>query len=80
LIIPGGGLNSTISGLKRGDPFEPIEEFMALLTCGVRLTTESGHCLLVMSSRPNSQSKHGPPPPPLANPCRGRRSTGISAT
>jgi pimeloyl-ACP methyl ester carboxylesterase len=27
LLIPGGGLNSTISGLKRGDPFNAIEEF-----------------------------------------------------
>ena len=27
LLIAGGGLNSTIAGLKRGDPFNPIEEF-----------------------------------------------------
>jgi hypothetical protein len=27
LLIPGGGLNSTIAGLKRGDPFNAIEEF-----------------------------------------------------
>ena len=27
LLIAGGGLNSTISGLKRGDPFDPIAEF-----------------------------------------------------
>jgi pimeloyl-ACP methyl ester carboxylesterase len=27
LLIPGGGLNSTIAGLKRGDPFHAIEEF-----------------------------------------------------
>ena len=27
MLIAGGGLNSTISGLKRGDPFHPIEEF-----------------------------------------------------
>jgi pimeloyl-ACP methyl ester carboxylesterase len=27
LLIAGGGLNSTIAGLKRGDPFEAIEEF-----------------------------------------------------
>jgi len=33
LIIPGGGLNSTISGLKRGDPFQPIEEFKAEYRC-----------------------------------------------
>jgi pimeloyl-ACP methyl ester carboxylesterase len=33
LIIPGGGLNSTISGLKRGDPFNPIEEFKAEYRC-----------------------------------------------
>src|SRR6202049_3621798 len=33
LIIPGGGLNSTISGLKRGDPFDPIGEFKAEYRC-----------------------------------------------
>jgi pimeloyl-ACP methyl ester carboxylesterase len=33
LIIAGGGLNSTISGLKRGDPFDPIEEFKAEYRC-----------------------------------------------
>ena len=27
LLIPGGGLNSTIAGLKRGEPFPAIEEF-----------------------------------------------------
>src|SRR5262249_2805202 len=27
LLIAGGGLNSTIAGLKRGDPFNAIEEF-----------------------------------------------------
>jgi len=27
LLIAGGGLNSTIAGLKRGDPFNPIDEF-----------------------------------------------------
>jgi pimeloyl-ACP methyl ester carboxylesterase len=27
MIIAGGGLNSTIAGLKRGDPFNPIDEF-----------------------------------------------------
>ena len=27
LLIAGGGLNSTISDLHRGDPFNPIEEF-----------------------------------------------------
>jgi pimeloyl-ACP methyl ester carboxylesterase len=29
LLIAGGGLNSSIAGLKRGDPFNPIEEFKA---------------------------------------------------
>jgi len=33
LIIPGGGLNSTIAGLKRGDPFNPIEEFKGEYRC-----------------------------------------------
>src|SRR6202048_2590311 len=27
LLLAGGGFNSTISGLKRGDPFNAIEEF-----------------------------------------------------
>ena len=27
LLVPGGGLNSTIAGLKRGRPFNAIEEF-----------------------------------------------------
>jgi pimeloyl-ACP methyl ester carboxylesterase len=27
MLIAGGGLNSTIGGLKRGDPFNPIDEF-----------------------------------------------------
>ncbi|HEY6347034.1 MAG TPA: alpha/beta hydrolase [Bryobacteraceae bacterium] len=33
LLIAGGGLNSTIAGLKRGDPFNPIEEFKAEYLC-----------------------------------------------
>jgi pimeloyl-ACP methyl ester carboxylesterase len=33
LLIPGGGLNSTIAGLLRGDPFNPIEEFKAEYRC-----------------------------------------------
>ncbi len=33
LIIPGGGLNSTLSGLRRGDPFDPIEEYKAEYRC-----------------------------------------------
>jgi pimeloyl-ACP methyl ester carboxylesterase len=33
LIIPGGGLNSTLAGLSRGDPFNPIEEFKAEYRC-----------------------------------------------
>jgi pimeloyl-ACP methyl ester carboxylesterase len=33
LLIAGGGLNSTISGLKRGDPFNPIEEFKGEYRC-----------------------------------------------
>jgi pimeloyl-ACP methyl ester carboxylesterase len=33
LIIPGGGLNSTISVLRRGDPFNPIEEFKSEYRC-----------------------------------------------
>jgi len=33
LLIAGGGLNSTIAGLKRGDPFNPIEEFKGEHRC-----------------------------------------------
>src|SRR3981081_324272 len=33
LLIAGGGLNSTISGLTRGDPFDPIEEFKGEYRC-----------------------------------------------
>ena len=33
LLIAGGGLNSTIAGLKRGDPFNPIEEFKGEFRC-----------------------------------------------
>jgi pimeloyl-ACP methyl ester carboxylesterase len=33
LLIAGGGLNSTIAGLKRGDPFNPIEEFRGEYRC-----------------------------------------------
>src|SRR5256885_2800703 len=33
LLIAGGGLNSTIAGLTRGDPFNPIEEFKGEYRC-----------------------------------------------
>ncbi len=33
LVIPGGGLNSTIAGLKSGHPFNPIEEFQGEYRC-----------------------------------------------
>src|SRR5919106_281352 len=33
LLIPGGGLNSTIAGLHRGDPFNPIQEFKGEYRC-----------------------------------------------
>jgi pimeloyl-ACP methyl ester carboxylesterase len=33
LLIAGGGLNSTIAGLSRGSPFNPIEEFKAEYRC-----------------------------------------------
>src|SRR5262247_292587 len=33
LLIAGGGLNSTISGLRRGDPFNPFEEFKGEYRC-----------------------------------------------
>ncbi len=33
LLIPGGGLNSTISGLVRGGPFNAIEEFKGEYRC-----------------------------------------------
>jgi len=33
LLIAGGGLNSTIAGLKRGDPFDAIGEFKSEYRC-----------------------------------------------
>jgi acyl CoA:acetate/3-ketoacid CoA transferase alpha subunit len=33
LLVPGGGLNSTIAGLKRGVPFNAIEEFKGEYRC-----------------------------------------------
>ena len=33
MLIAGGGLNSTIAGLKRGDPFNPIDEFKGEFRC-----------------------------------------------
>src|SRR5215216_3042689 len=33
LVIAGGGLNSTISGLSRNSPFNPMEEFKAEYRC-----------------------------------------------
>ena len=33
LLIAGGGLNSTIAGLHRGDPFNPFEEFKGEYRC-----------------------------------------------
>src|SRR5215831_19435885 len=35
MLIPGGGLNSTIAGMIRGSPFNPIEEFKAEYRCVV---------------------------------------------
>jgi len=33
MIIPGGGLNSTMAGLLRGDPFNPVDEFKNEFRC-----------------------------------------------
>jgi pimeloyl-ACP methyl ester carboxylesterase len=33
LVIPGGGLNSTIAGLSRSSPFNPMEEFKGEYRC-----------------------------------------------
>jgi len=33
LVIAGGGLNSTISGLSKNSPFNPMEEFKAEYHC-----------------------------------------------
>jgi pimeloyl-ACP methyl ester carboxylesterase len=33
LLVPGGGLNSTIAGLKHGSPFSAIEEFKGEYRC-----------------------------------------------
>ena len=37
LLVPGGGLNSTIAGLKRGGPFNAIEEFKGEYRCTERI-------------------------------------------
>jgi len=45
LLIPGGGLNSTIANMKRGNPFNPIEEFAGdyrFITADLR-TANSGY-------------------------------------
>src|ERR1041385_7104973 len=33
MLLPGGGLNSTIAGLKSGNPFPAIEEFKGEYRC-----------------------------------------------
>src|ERR1700731_3463605 len=33
MLLPGGGLNSTIAGLKSGNPFPAIEEFKVEYRC-----------------------------------------------
>ena len=33
LVIPGGGLNSTIAGLNSSSPFNPMEEFKGEYRC-----------------------------------------------
>ena len=36
MLLPGGGLNSTIAGLKSGNPFPAIEEFKREYRCIAR--------------------------------------------
>lgn len=33
MLLPGGGLNSTVEGLKRGNPFDAIGEFQGEYRC-----------------------------------------------
>ena len=33
MLLPGGGLNSTVAGLKRGNPFDAIGEFKGDYRC-----------------------------------------------
>src|SRR5436309_11136855 len=49
LLIAGGGLNSTIAGLHRGDPFNAIEEFKGEYRC-------------IASDLPNANAGHSSAP------------------
>ena len=61
LVIPGGGLNSTIAGLKgSSSPFNPMEEFKES-TAASRRT-----CATPMAANPPARSRstgHGTPTP-----------------
>ena len=70
LIIPGGGLNSTITGLIRSHPFNAIDEFKSefrCITCDLR-TAYAGESTRAARSRPavgrvhrRSHRHHGSP-------------------
>src|SRR2546422_7466519 len=49
LLIAGGGMNSTISGLTRGGPFNPIEEFNGGYRC---IASDPTNCNDSQDSRP----------------------------
>ena len=51
LLIAGGGLNSTIAFLHRGDPFNPIEEFKGEYRCIART------CATPMAASPPARSR-----------------------
>src|SRR2546430_15925922 len=55
LLIAGGGLNSTISGLTSGGPFNPIEEFKGEYRC---IASDLRNANGGQSSRP---LENGPP-------------------
>jgi acyl CoA:acetate/3-ketoacid CoA transferase alpha subunit len=60
LLVPGGGLNSTIDGLKRGVPFNAIEEFTG------SIAVSSPTCATPMAVSPpgrSSSTGHGMPTP-----------------
>ena len=61
LVIPGGGLNATIAGLKGSiSPFNPMEEFKAEYRCiAADLRNADGG----QSSGPLRSTGHGTPSP-----------------
>ena len=54
LLIAGGGLNSTIDGLKNGSPFNPIDEFKGEYRCIAASMATAYGCAGISSGRINT--------------------------